>query len=332
MTNSKSLIARILQTFAVVAVLILLLSQVTPDYYLVQPGTPLELSEVIEIDNDSQKFGNLFLTTVNQSRTSGVSFLYGLLNPNAELHEIEEVIPPEMDVEEYREMMQQRMTDSQNIAKTVALENLGHEIEFTGEGIKVLELAEDSPAENILKKDDIITKVNGEPIYLAEELVGYIENHPIGETVELTIERNNQEELKTVETKAHPDNPDNSYLGVFIKTVKWEPILPVDINFETGGIGGPSAGLMFVLEIMNQLTEEDLSQGRVIAGTGAIDLDGSVNAVGGVRHKVRAAEAQGATYFLVPENNYEEAQQGAEDIKVVKVTNIEEVQDFLESL
>ncbi len=170
-----------------------------------------------------------------------------------------------------------------NVAKAVALQTLGHELEYSGEGVKVIEFTEDSPAQGVLQKGDLIKELNGEQIYLAEELVNFVQQYPIGDTLELKIERNGQNITESIEAAPNPEAPKQAYLGIYIRTEKWEPILPMEINFDTGGIGGPSAGLMFVLEIVNQLTEEDISRGNIIAGTGAIDLDGSVNAVGGVK-------------------------------------------------
>jgi Lon-like protease len=96
--------------------------------------------------------------------------------------------------------------------------------------------------------------------------------------------------------------------------------------------GGSSAGLMFTLTIFDLLTPEDLTGGRLIAGTGTITLDGRVGAIGGVRQKVGGAERAGAEYFLVPPNNYEEALAAARRIKVVKAATALEAIEFLQSL
>ncbi len=309
-----------------------LLTQIYLDYYVIQPGSPVELSGVINVENDSEEYGNMHLTTVNQSPANLVMYLYGIIYPYAEVQPREEVIPPEMDREEYQEMMEQHMIDSQNIAKTIALEALDYNIDFSGEGIRVLELADEGPAQGILQEGDIITQVNGENFYLAEELTEYISEYPINEYIELKVDRDQDLLTKEIQTQENPDNPSNSYLGVYIRTEKWEPILPVDIEFDTGGIGGPSAGLMFVLEIINQLSEGDLSSGYEIYGTGAVDMEGYINTVGGVQYKVRASESEGADYFLVPEDNYQEAEEVAKEIDVIEIQDLDEALDFLENL
>ncbi|OWZ84183.1 PDZ domain-containing protein [Natranaerobius trueperi] len=315
-----------------VTVLLLLLTQVNIDYYLVRPGTVVETSEVINVKENGQEYGNLFLTTVNQAPSNIVTFLYGSVSPNVELRPGEEVIPPEIDTQEYHEMMQQYMIDSQNMAKVVALDNMGYNVDLKGEGVRLLEISEDSPAQGILEPNDLIIEIDDKDVILAEQFVNYISDMTVGDEVELTVKRKEERIVESIETIDHPENPTQGFLGVYIKSENWEPVTPVEIDIDAGEIGGPSAGLMFVLEIMNQLTENDLTDDSKIAGTGAINLDGTVTPVGGVNHKVRAAEEIDAKYFFVPKENYKEAEQAATTIEIVKVENVSEAKEFLEEL
>jgi len=111
-----------------------------------------------------------------------------------------------------------------------------------------------------------------------------------------------------------------------------EPIIefPIDVTIDSQNIGGPSAGMMFTLEIMNQLTEQDLTGGQRIAGTGTIALDGTVGAIGGVTQKVNAAIDAGAVVVLVPAGNYDNAVAAAGDkIVVVRVETIDDALAYL---
>ncbi|MFP3915208.1 MAG: S16 family serine protease, partial [Actinomycetota bacterium] len=104
-------------------------------------------------------------------------------------------------------------------------------------------------------------------------------------------------------------------------------------DVESGVVGGPSAGLMYTLAIIESLTPGSLSHGRVVAGTGTIDADGNVGSIGAVRQKVVAAEAAGAEFMLVPEGNYEAALTApARDLELVPVATVEEALDFLSEL
>ena len=108
---------------------------------------------------------------------------------------------------------------------------------------------------------------------------------------------------------------------------------PVDVEIDSRNIGGPSAGLMFTLEIIDELTPEDITHGHRIAGTGTINADGEVGAIGGMRQKTFGAIDAGAEYLLVPSANYLEATEAAGDkIKVVEVGNIQDAMTFLNSL
>jgi PDZ domain-containing protein len=114
-----------------------------------------------------------------------------------------------------------------------------------------------------------------------------------------------------------------------------DPIIefPVEVDIDSQNIGGPSAGQMFALQIINQLTEDDITHGRRIAGTGTIARDGTVGPIGGVRQKVHAAIDAGATVILVPAGNYDDAIDAAgNEIVVVKVVTIDDSLDYLASL
>lgn len=110
-----------------------------------------------------------------------------------------------------------------------------------------------------------------------------------------------------------------------------EPPFPIEI--EAGDVGGPSAGMMHAIAIIDFLTEGELTGGRVIAGTGTIDLEGNVGSIGGIRQKVVGAEAAGADVILVPERNYESALTAdRESIEIVPVATLDDAVTYLEGL
>jgi PDZ domain-containing protein len=111
-------------------------------------------------------------------------------------------------------------------------------------------------------------------------------------------------------------------MGVNIATRGYRMDLPFPVDIDTSGVGGPSAGLMFALGILDAVTEGDLTRGHFVAGTGTIDVEGRVGAIGGAREKVIGAEHDGAAVFLVPRANYEEAQRGAYRARLVPVERL----------
>jgi PDZ domain-containing protein len=302
-------------------------------YVLVRPGSAEDLAGFVTVEGgDKDHEGVFFLVTVTQQNASPLLWLYGLVNPIVDLQSKREVIPPNMDREEYSELMQQWMKESQNLAKVIALKEFGIDVPIESDGVEVVDVGEDSPAEGILQPDDVILEVDGEPVFLAEELVTQVQLREIGDPVSLKVLRDRELLTVTIPTTTHVDQAEKAAIRVLIQTLNWQPQLPVDIDIQVGEITGPSAGLMFVLEILNQLDPRDLTSGVKVAGTGTINLREEVGAIGGVRQKVRAAEKAGAVYFLVPIDNYEDAQAVAQRIQLVPVETLDEAVRFLDEL
>ncbi len=318
------------------AALVLLLSLglfIQIDYYIVMPSRAVYLGDIISIDSTDQgDEGSFYLVTVSQKRASPLTAAYGILHPHMDINPIDSVIPTGMDENEYRQLLSDNMVESRHLAQVVALRRAGYDVEINSEGVEIIGLSDDAPAQGFLVKGDIIRAVDGVPVFLATEVPLLVQDRQVGDEVTLDIERDKHNISETIQTGASPEDNELPILGIFIKTLPWEPVLPLEITMNTGRIGGPSAGLMFVLEILNQLQPEDLTAGRDIAGTGTIDINENVGRIGGVIQKVVAAEKAGAEYFLVPRSNYEQAQKVARHIELVPVDNLEEVLLFLSSL
>ncbi len=318
----------------IVAILVAVSFFVPTTYVMVAPGTTEDLAGMVEVQNGGAEERGVFqLVTIKQRQSISVPvLLYALVHPEREVRQRVEVMPPDVDEEEYWEIVRKQMQESEEVAKIVALRQADYEVEVRGKGIEVHDIMEGSPSQGVLQEGDVIREVDGVEVELANEVISQVQEREIGETVNLKIERNGRILEKEVSTTEHTDTPGKAALGIYITTLGWEADLPVDIEIDAGNIGGPSAGLMFVLEILNQLWEEDIAGGEQVAGTGAIDLEGNVTSVGGVKHKVRAAEDREASYFLVPSGNYEEARNAASQMEVIEVNTLEEALEALESI
>ncbi|MDY6827007.1 MAG: S16 family serine protease [Bacillota bacterium] len=323
-----------LSTVLLVIIVIIVLGLFIPiDYYVVRPSRAVELSGLITVEGaDTGDEGKFYLVTVTQQNASLTFAAVAYFHPHMELRPSSSVLPADMDEEEYRELLVEYMTESQHMAKVVALRESGYDVTIISEGVEVIGFLEDTEASDYLQEGDIIHAVDGKEIYLASEVTVLVQDRRVGDDVTLTIERDNQKMTVTVPTYPGPDDPEIPRIGIYIKSLPWEPVIPIDVNIDTGSIGGPSAGLMFVLEIMNQLLPQDLTAGKNIAGTGTIDLDGKVGRIGGVKQKIIAAKKAGAKYFFVPEGNFEEAKPVAEDITLVPVSSLEDALSFLAEL
>ncbi len=326
-------INRLLRTLIIILALLAIGYFVRLDYYVIRPSRAVDLSSLIavEIAEESDN-GILFMLTVTQSRANIFTAVYGYLHPHMNLNPKERVIPRDMEEDEYRELLREHMRESQYIAQVVALRRLGYEVDLVSDGVEVVDFLIDAPAEGYLQVGDIITDVESKKVVLASEMPLLIQEYRVGEEVNIGIVRDSQEIDLSVPTGPHPDDEEMAFLGIYIQTLPWEPVTPIDITMDTGNIGGPSAGLMFVLEIMNQIEPEDITRGKLIAGTGTIDLDENVGRIGGITQKVIAAEKADVDYFLLPHDNYDEAKKAAKEIQLVPVSELEEVLDFLSML
>ncbi|HEX9831497.1 MAG TPA: S16 family serine protease, partial [Mycobacterium sp.] len=127
----------------------------------------------------------------------------------------------------------------------------------------------------------------------------------------------------------HPEG-DQGYLGIGVLDAPWAPFT---VDFNLANIGGPSAGLMFSLAVVDKLTTGDLNDGKFVAGTGTITGDGEIGPIGGITHKMLAASDAGATIFLVPADNCAEAKTAQDDgLELIRVENLDEAVAALKTL
>ncbi len=303
------------------------------DYVLVKPGSIEELQNLIEVEGATgDDEGKLFMVTVAQQQATLLWAAYGFFHPHIEIQPLRDVLPPGMDQREYRQLLDQMMEESQIMSKFIALRRAGYEVEIIGEGAVVEGLMDVSASEGILQRGDIITSVDGDTASTANELITQVQARSVGDPVRLSVIRDEETLELEITTSPHPDDPELPALGIYIRTLSWDAVLPVDVRMETGQIGGPSAGLMFVLEILNQLNPEDITGGRLIAGTGTIDINENVGRIGGVFQKVIAAEDAGVEFFIVPEGNYDEAKKAVRWIELVPVATLQQAMDFLSTI
>ena len=205
-------------------------------------------------------------------------------------------------------------------------------------------MVEDMPADGKLRPGDRIFEVDGKKIKSSEQFINYIAGKKAGDVVTLTFKREGKVKKESLELRPFPDEENKVGIGIGLVDDK-EAVTVPEIEIRTDNIGGPSAGLMFALEIYDQLTKEDLTRGYRIAGTGTLAPDGKVGRIGGIEQKVIAAHKSGAEIFFAPkedgeqgigELNYEAALRTAKDIgtdmKIVPVASFDEAVRYLEEL
>lgn len=324
---------RLLKVVLIIVVILTATYFVWTDYIIYVPGSIEDLKMIVSVNEEAayENQGTFYLVTVSSFRARLLYLLWGMIHPDVDVKLLSEVIPPEMSEQEYRLIMERRMTESKLMAQAVALQRLGYNAEIISKGVVVDGFVEESPAYGILEKGDIIIAVDGHSVKHTDDAIAAVRDRSVGAPVFLTVLRGEEKFEVSITTHPSTNNPDWPVVGVYLNS-NWEITSPVDVQMETGKIGGPSAGVMFVLEIMNQLIPEDLTGGHLIAGTGTIDVNEKIGAIGGVFQKVVAAEKAGAEYFIVPEENYEEASKASREIVLVPVSTLQDVIDFLNSI
>jgi PDZ domain-containing protein len=222
---------------------------------------------------------------------------------------------------------------SKETAITLALRRLGYEVAATSEGVLIADVDETAPAIDVLQPDDVITAVEGMIVSLPEDIGSALADYKPGDAITLDLKRNDENLTVQVELVARDDDPDAPMIGISVAALDPRFEFPFPIDIDPGLIGGPSAGMMYTLAVMELLGPESLSSGHVIAGTGTIDVDGNVGGIGGVRQKVVAAEAAGAEVMLVPASNYDEALTAPRNgIELIPVATLDEVLEALADL
>jgi len=208
------------------------------------------------------------------------------------------VFPPGTTQEQEQAESHQQMVSSQESATVAALTEVGYDVPAK---LTVVGAVPGSGAEGVVEKGDVLTTFDGKPLTTYTGLLTALDDTTPGDTVTLGVTRDGARKDLSVKTSRGSDG--NAQLGVYI-----DPTFdfPVDVTINLANVGGPSAGLMFSLGIVDKLTPTDLAKGKTVAGTGTIDVDGTVGAIGGIRQKMVGARRDGATWFLAPKPNCDE--------------------------
>jgi Lon-like protease len=289
-----------------------------------QPGPTANALEIVEIAGTATypPSGELVMTTVAVDAELDVwEWLQTFALRDTDRVSRESLFPDGLDHEELRRRTAAQMGQSQTIAAAAGLRAAGYELDLAPAGAEVAGLIPGLPGEDALEVHDIILAVDGEPVSDAAAASAAIRATPPGTAVELTVRREGRELAVGVELAEPPaaHGDEGGVVGAFLQD---HVTLPVDVRFEVGQVGGPSAGLMFALSVVDLLTEEDLTGGAVVAGTGSIDAEGDVGAIGGVRQKLSASADRPdapVDVFLVPEGNLEDARGAAVAAEVIVV-------------
>lgn len=356
--------------FGITFVVLYFLYFVPVPYYIYQPGTAESIKPMVQVAQaDPVENGTFMLTTVSLIPKANVlSFLLAQWNENAEVQRKRDVLKGQTE-QQFMQRQEIIMLESQSSAIQAAYTKAKIPFQVKSVGAYITETKKGLPASAVLKPGDTIVRVDGKAAEGIKALQTALANKTIGDTVEITVKRGKEElsfpiVLADVSAAAAPETPTPSSsvgntpapapkAGIGVTTADLRAVVPEQsekkVQIQAGEIGGPSAGLMFALEIYNQLTPGDLSKGYRIAGTGTIDPTGNVCSIGGIQHKIVAADKEGTDLFFAPKDrkagecglagdvpNATDATKKAGNIhsrmKVVSVGSLEDALNYLAGL
>jgi Lon-like protease len=277
--------------------------------------------------------GSLMMLTVSSQEVNPFEALIAGFDPDVDLVRREAVRPPDESDEDFVARNQENMDLSKETAITLALTRLGYKVTSKTDGVLVATLVPETPAGEVLKVDDVIVAINGTLVQLPDEISPIIASLDVGDVVVVEVRRGTEDLTISVELAPREDDPTVPMIGIGAIAANPRFEYPFPVEIDAGLVGGPSAGMMYTLAVLDILTPGDLTGGHIVAGTGTIDDVGTVGAIGGVRQKVVAAEAAGAEVMLVPASNYEEALTARRDhMELLPVATLDEALEALERL
>lgn len=305
-------------------------------YVALRPGPVEDTFALIDVEGAPSyaSSGELLLTTIAVDDELGfVDWMRATTSRSVDAVPRDRIYPTGVDRDDIAEQNAALMADSQLTATLAALAELGFDVD--GDGALVAAVTEDAVTDE-LAPGDVIVRVDGVGVADNTAVVDVVRARSPGDRVVLDVVRDGAQRPVEVVLGAAPDDAGRAYIGVLLTT---EVDLPVDVRIDAGVIGGPSAGLMFALSIVDLLQPEDLTGGAVVGGTGTVDRDGTVGAVGGVRQKLvaavgRSGDQRPATVFLVPRDNLDEASRApvAREVLLVPVDDLAGALDALVDL
>ena len=312
----------------------LLLAVVTVPFVSLGPGPTFNTlgeydgKQVVDIEGTEVKptSGNLNMTTVSQRDQLTLGQALALwMSGREQLVPRDLVYPPDKSREDIDKENDADFKDSEHTAEWAALGFLHY-----APAVTVAAVNDPGPSAGKLQAGDAIDAVNGVPVADLDAFTGLLKDTKPGQDVVLDFRRKNSPAgTVTVRLGSRPGR-DYGYLGVSVLNAPWAPF---SIDFNLANIGGPSAGLMFSLAVVDKLTTGKLNNDKFVAGTGTISVDGTVGPIGGITHKMLAAQEAGAQVFLVPADNCDEAVTATEDgMQLVKVETLGGAVDALNAL
>jgi Lon-like protease len=315
---------RLVALLLVVAAVVGLSFFIPSDHYLFlpDPARPVDPLVAVPGETGAAEAGGVYMVDILVRKASLFERVFPGVENGSSLVSSDHVNPTGVSERERRRTSLNEMSRSQEIAVTVALRSLGYEVKVERKGAEVASVVPGKPAEGALQVGDVVVSARGRPVRTREDLLELMKPVAPGESVPVTIVRDGRRRDVRLETTADEQDKSRAVFGILVQQAA-DFDFPVNVRIDAGDIGGPSAGLAFALDVVDELGR-DLDRGRRIAVTGELGLDGKVGAIGGIKQKTIGAHDAGAQLFLVPDENAPEARRYAQGLEVVAVSTFDE--------
>lgn len=297
-------------------------------YYVKMGGGTINLNDEISIEGEKEEKGSLEALYVREAKGIVLTYLLSYIVPSFEKEKIENTVINEEDEDAYNYRERLYFTTSLDSATKVAFEKAGKEVKISSSRFLVIYI--DKSSKTNLEVGDEILKIEGEKVDSYDKMTDLVSENQNKKQIKITVKRDGKE-IETLNKLIEIDG--EKKLGVVISNeIKYTSDPKVDFDFN-GRQAGPSGGLMIALTIYNKLTDEDITKGKKIVGTGTIDTSGNVGEIGGIKHKLMAADSKNADIVFVPKENYKEAKQIKDkknyNFELVSISNFDDAIEYL---
>ena len=314
------------------AATVLILANVPSGRYLLLPDVAHPVAPLVRVQGARPaKPGVLYFVDVVERRASALEALFPWIHRHASLEPAGSIVPPCATAAQAEAAQLQEMQFSQRVAAAVALRQLGYHIVARPDGVVVSQLYADTNAPCNLQPMDVIVAVDGTPTPTIPALESVLARLKPGDVAALRLRRAGRLLTVRIRTVHLPQDPNRAFVG-FAPDQAATIRLPIRVSIDASGIGGPSAGLAFALEVMRKLGRNIL-RGHRVAATGEMELNGSVAPIGGVKQKTYGVRQAGADVFLVPAgDNARDARRYAGRLRIIPVRTFKQALQALATL
>jgi PDZ domain-containing protein len=325
--------ARLATAGLILLVVVAAILWVTPSssyIFLPDEAHPVEPLVTVEGGKAPKDGGGIYFVDVFVRKATLLERILPGLHDGSTIVPASAVRPPGISDAARRKADLRAMSRSQKVAAAVALRALGYDVETRPIGALIEQVFAGAPAEGRLHPGDVVVSVDSRRVRTRDDLRQALTRKPAGNAVRLGVRRGSALREVRLRTAADPETG-RPLIGVIVEQAA-NVTLPVDVKIESGEIGGPSAGLPFALDILEELGR-DVDRGHRIAATGEIELDGRIEPIGGIRQKTIGVRRAGVKIFLVPAgDNAREAARHAEGLRIIPVRNFQQALRALATL